>query len=217
MQRILPILIVLSFPLLATAQISKGSFLLGGELYYAESKYKSTYANNAEQNSNGGVFNISFGKAIKENTVFGLILTYSPSWQGTYFDSPDGPLSYNNNSYEIGIFYRKYKSLGKDFFLFGQGEIDYSKSNQSGKDSVGNKPLSGSSSGGNISFMPGISYRISKKVFLELSLPELFFIGYSKYQLTDQLQTTTNDQFSVSTSLNSSPLEELAIGFRLIF
>ena len=70
---LLAILMILSFPCLSHAQFSKGSLLVGGELAY--SSY-STNDNNPVQSSHSGNFNVSIGKSISENTVFGINLTY---------------------------------------------------------------------------------------------------------------------------------------------
>lgn len=212
---LLSLTIFLSFPFWANAQFSKGLVLLGGLLSYAENKYASTGYNNAEQKTSSGNFTISIGKAISENAVFGLNLSYLPVSISNYYGYTTTPLNYKNNGYGIGVFYRLYKSLGKEFYLFGEAGAVYNGSTQSG-DSSGNKVLTGSVNGASVYLMPGVAYKISKKFFLELSIPDLFYAGYSTGNTTVQTQTTKLNQFTISTSLSSNPLNAVGIGFRLI-
>ena len=171
--------------------------------------------------NNDGNFTISAGKAINESTVFGINLSYMPS-STTNYPSLNGDilLKYRNDGYSAGIFYRKYKSLGKEFFLFGEVSALYSWTNISGKDSIGHELISGSTFSISANLYPGIAYRISKHLFLELSIPNLISVRYSKSNTLSQEgnlnQTNKYDQFYISTSLSSSPLSSLGIGFRLI-
>jgi hypothetical protein len=204
---ILTLLTFLFFSGLANAQFNKGNLLLGGTLSYSGSSSSSA---STEYNSHGGFFNVSMGKALNENSIFGINLTYG-------FNKY---ISVNNktNYYSIGIFYRKYKSLGKDFYLSGEADAGYTGSNTYG-DNSGNQYVSGSTNGGFIGFYPAIDYRIAKKFFLEISLPSLFSASYTSTKTTDPSanpQTTTGSQFGITTSLSSNPLSALAVGFRLI-
>jgi hypothetical protein len=213
---ILSIVILISISTAANAQFTKGSVLLGGQLSYAH--YSSEYTNTPEQHSSYGTYTVSIGKAVSENTVAGINLTYSPYSVDNYNNYGVGPLEYKSNYYSIGIFYRKYKTLGKDFFLFGEAGANYSWSTASGKNDSARKVVDGTSNGGNIYVMPGIAYKISKKFFLELTIPSLFYIQYNAVNTNVQSNQPTkqnSDQFSVSTSLSANPFDALAIGFRL--
>ncbi len=201
------------FSLLANAQFNKGNVLLGGQLGYGTTK------NTAEptpfQKTGGGNFTIALGKALNENTVFGINFSYLPGSQSN--DDPNsGYVNYKTYGYAAGVFYRKYKSLGKEFYLFGESGLNYQGSTFSDKDISGNKTLSGSSNGGNIYIMPGIAYRISKKFFLEISVPNLFSASYNNSKTTTSGITTTQDQFSIGANLSSNTLSSLGIGFRLV-
>ena len=57
---------------------------------------------------------------MNENTIAGINLSYLPSSSTNYPNLREYPLKYRNNGYSAGVFYRKYKSLGKEFFLFGE-------------------------------------------------------------------------------------------------
>ncbi len=211
-------LVIFSCSYSANAQLSKGSYLLGGQLSFSSTtnSYPSYYPLQ-DQKSNSGNFEISIGKVIRENAVLGINISYNPySYNYEYYGNIAEPLRYSNNGYSIGIFYRLYKGLGKDFFLFGEAGASYTGSTQSGKDSTGSKVLSGSGSGGSVYVMPGISYKISKKFYLELTIPDIFNVTYNSTKTTASQQTEKIDQFNISTSLNANPLNALGIGFRLI-
>jgi hypothetical protein len=213
---LLTLLMIFSFSLLASAQFSKGSLLVGGELAY--SSY-STNENNTAQNYHAGNFNVSIGRAISENSVFGINLTYSPYSVSNYFQYLYGPIAYQRNGYGIGIFYRKYKALGKAFFLFGEAGAGYTFSNETGKDSLGVVQLSGSGNGGQLNVLPGIAYKVSNKFLVEITIPNIFLVQFNNTH-TDYPNASSgnakNNDFSISTSLNSNPLSDLGIGFRLI-
>jgi hypothetical protein len=227
MTRILLVLIpFIFFSLVASAQFKKNNILLGGQLSYSYNSSSNSqppgYYSSNDQKVNSGNITISLGKALNENTVIGINLSYLPTSIHNYQAYGPAPLEYQNNGYAVGIFYRKYKSLGKEFYLFGQGSASYNWSDPSGKDSTGKKLFSGSSWSAGIDLFPGIAYRISKHFFLELSIPDLFVASYYKsntvnqYGTVNEVLTTKNDQFTISTSLSSNPLNALGIGFRLI-
>jgi hypothetical protein len=211
---ILTLITILFFSGLANAQFNKGSILLGGQLSYNANNFPSS--TQSGQESYGGNFVISAGKALKENTILGINLYYSPEWIGDYNNYGLGGLRYYSASYGIGIFYRVYKPLGKDFYMYGEAGANYVEFYQSGKDTSGNKLISGNMYTGSIYFMPGIAYKISNKVFLELTIPNLFYAGYSSTSTTVQSHLLDrSNQFVISTSLSTNPLNALGIGFRL--
>lgn len=209
------LLIFLFFPK-THAQFSKGSLLVGGQLAYES---YSTNSNGSVQNTHSGNFNVSMGKAISENSLVGINLSYSPFSESNYFQNSVSPLAYKRNFFGIGIFYRKYRTLGKEFFLFGEAGASYTFSNETGTDSLGVTQLTGSGNGGQIYFMPGIAYKVSKKFFVEITIPNIFLVQFNQTHSNYPMAysgNTKNDQFSISTSLNSNPLFSLGIGFRLI-
>ena len=223
-----PIILVLfiSSSLMVNAQFKKNDILLGGQLSYSYSSNELTQPNvvfaNNDQKANYGDITISLGKALNENTVVGLDLSYLPSSVTNYQSYGPTPLKYQDNGYSVGIFFRKYKSLGKEFFLFGQGSASYNWSDQSGTDSTGLKRISGSTWSAGVDIYPGIAYRISKHFFLEITIPDLFVARYYKsnnvnqYGTVNEIQTSKSDQFLISSSLSSNPLNAVGIGFRLI-
>jgi hypothetical protein len=224
---LLTLVLIFSISFIVSAQFKKNDILLGGQLSYSYYSTNQTVTNSPgypqnDQKQNNGNITISAGKALNETTVLGVTLSYLPVSSKSYYSNGVGPLNYRDNGFSAGIFYRKYKTLGKEFYLFGQIAAFYNWSNQTGKDSAGVTILTGSGWGAGINLYPGIAYRISKHFFLELTIPDLFLAQYNKLKSVSQenivssFGTSQSDQFTISSSLSSNPLMGLGIGFRLI-
>jgi len=199
---------------MANAQFNKGGILLGGNISYASSQSDAPSPGNPEPYNKSGNFSISIGKAIKENAVWGLNISYSPSSNNYYYNGGSLPVDQSNNIYSAAIFYRVYKNLGKEFYLFGEAGAGYIGTHQSTIDSYSGIKTSSSGNGGVAYVMPGLSYKVSKKFFLDLSIPNVFYVSYMKNS-AGYPNSYQNSIFIVSTSLSSNPLTALAIGFRL--
>jgi Outer membrane protein beta-barrel domain len=214
MNRIILSLTLVLFIFSASAQFKKGDILLGGDLSYSGSK--STSQNyTGETKYNYGNFDISLGKAIKENAVIGINLGFQPL-TNTY-NTGVGLYTEQTNNYSIGIFYRVYKSLGKDFYIFGEAGGGYIGSTTNTKDETGNEISTGSGNGGHLYFSPGIAYKVSNRFFIELSIPQIFTVQYtSSNTKTGSVTTETDKGFTAGISLNSNPLNNIGVGFRLV-
>ncbi len=218
MNRIFLIPVLLFSSILASAQFKKNDILLGGNLSYSYNSVNYKFLPNGQNDykTNSGNFTVDFGKALNENTIAGLTLSYLPYSNNNYSIDAGIPIKYHDNGYAVGIFYRKYKSLGKDFYFFGQAAALYNWSNESGKDSTGKELLTGSSWSVGMDFIPGIAYKISKHFFLELSLNELFSVRYFKTHTNTPQTKSENDMLNISSSLSTGFLANLGIGMRLI-
>jgi len=211
---LLSLLVILCLSISANAQFSKGNLLLGGTLSYGGNTSTNT---GTEQSNHSGNFNITPGKAISDNSVFGINLGYG--FNNVNYSAGSGQGSSKSNTYSVGVFYRKYKTLGKDFFLFGSAGAGYNGSTWSSADNFGNQTESGNSNGGYLNFYPGIDFRVSKRFLLEFSIPSLFYASYTSTQSTSQNlnpPTTKGSQFGISTSITSNPLYALGVGFVLV-
>lgn len=210
---LLTIVLFFSFSFIASAQFNKGDVLLGGQLSYNTTK--NNFVSIPIQKINSGNFTVSTGLAVSSNSVFGINLSYMPSSQSNN-PSNSGYYDYKNTGYSAGLFYRMYKTLGKEFYLYGEAGFNYIGSRSSTKDITGSENSTGSTNGGNLYIMPGVAYRISKKFFLELSIPNLFTANYNSAKSTASGTTTSQDYFSVGANLSSNTLSNLGIGFRLV-
>lgn len=197
------------------AQVAKGSMLIGGQISYYNSDADFSTTQRNQMNSNA-LFNVSVGKALKKNSVFGLNLSYSPTSVKN---------AYNGNSFEnikadyysLGFFHRQYENLARDFYFFVETGISYNHSKQTNTDTLGASLFESTQSGTQLTLTPGISYRIYKKVHLEILIP---YIVSVQYAVTKQKMPTENikqRQFIVNTSLNSNPLGFFGVAFHFVF
>jgi hypothetical protein len=209
-QRLLLIIVLFVIAASANAQIQKGAIVLGGQLGFSSQSSKST------QNTSKTIgFGISpaFGKAIKENLVIGGDINYSYNK-----NEPGVAVVQKSNSYGLGFFVRKYKELGKGFYLFGQTRLGGSYQKQTTKNNVqpsGNVETKGSFF--QLAIYPGLAYSISKKLQLEAGFNNLGYIQYDHSKQTygptpnDSIKTNS---FSLGSSLSN--FSGLTIGFRVV-
>jgi len=185
------------------AQITKGSILLGGNIGFSDSKEKS----NNDLKLNSVSLSPAVGIAVQQNTIVGLQISYGHS-KNSLATSPQ----YETTIYGLEFFLRKYKSLGKGFYLFGQGGLFYNyygyKQFYTPNESKQEQRYAG------IDLYPGISYALTKRFQLEISLVNLFTLEYTKYKATDA-GVVSNDRNGVDFNINASALSTVNIGFRV--
>ncbi len=220
----LAVLVFISF--CANAQIKKGTLLVGGQIYASKYKrdfYNSSYPTpqpNTYQNDESKYVNvgISIGKAIKENKVIGFNFN-TANFKQTYFYNPTETSVSKRNINEAGIFYRAYKKIGKDIYLFGQAnaDVNFGKIRYNYTTSINNSTVK--ETGASLSFTPGFAYAISKKFHIELTMQNLVAVQYatSRQEFTNPAnQTLKSYGYSINSSLSNGILGYMGIGFRLI-
>jgi hypothetical protein len=202
------------FSLTLSAQIKKGSVLLGGQISAYHSKTHPSVIQ-SEQELNTVNFNISVGKAIKDNAVLGVYGTYAHAKSDNFYN---GNSNYNSklDIYKLGVFYRNYKKLAKDFYFFGELGTGYMGSKQIDNNVQGNNPIRYTSTGAELYLTPGIAYRVFKKLQLELVIPQIAGMQYEVRKTTAQGSVFKQDMFQFNTNLNSSLLNNLGLGFRFV-
>jgi hypothetical protein len=218
MKKTFVLLLLIGTTAAVTAQIKKGAILLGGQLGFNNSSgdYTSNTPPNTPQNqkSRGANFGIAIGSAIKDNVVVGINAGY-----GSYKnENTVGITSFTSttNQYNFGVFYRQYKSLGRNFYFLGEAGIGYNGSKQTDKNTPVVNDVTRKSSGVQLYLSPGVAYQVSKKLQLEILVPNIVSAGYSKNKTTSQVNNSTQDNFYINTNLNGPPLNNLAVGFRFI-
>jgi Outer membrane protein beta-barrel domain len=218
MKKTFVLLLFIATTAAATAQIKKGAVLLGGQLgvYNSSSDYTSNTPPNTPQNqkNKGANFGIAIGTAIKDNVVVGINGGYS-SYKN---ENTVGitTLTSTTDQYNFGVFYRQYKSLSRNFYFLGEAGIGYIGSKQTEKNTSVVNDVTRKNSGVQLYLSPGISYQVSKKLQLEILIPNIVNAGYSKNKITSQVNNSAQDNFYINTNLNGSPLNNLAVGFRFI-
>jgi hypothetical protein len=198
------LLLTATFCLNTHAQIAKGSTLLGGSLNFNYEDFnKTTIVGVSTQ----------FAKAYKDNNFRGLQLSYWHAKQNnTIF-----------NSYFGGIFFRKYIPIVNQFYFFGQAacNVGYSKRNDF---LVIPNPTAtyGTTENYNllISFSPGLSYAINKKLHLEIALSDLANLHFThevaKRTTNNITNTFKSNSIGLSSSTQLNSLSGIQFGFRFL-
>ena len=89
------------------------------------------------------------------------------------------PTENKNNQYVAGVFYRKYKPLAKSFYFFGEADAFYNyMKGISGTFQIGSEGERFTSNIGGLSFAPGFSYSICKRMQMELVMTNLVYVSY---------------------------------------
>lgn len=197
------------------AQIAKGSYLFGGQLGYSTNKYE--YNNGlSSQKNNSGSFSLSIGKATTENNVYGLRLFYNPSTT-KYNNSSSIYLTSTNNGYGIGIYRRNFRKLSKDFYFFTDINASYNQTNTKDVDTASVVIRDNKNYSFSIGLTPGLTYRIYKKLNLELLIPDFASASYSISKSNLPNDNNKSTSFTINSSLRSSAiLNSVGVGFFLI-
>ena len=182
------------------AQITKGSVFMGGSL---------TYDHSSTDIKPALFISPAIGKVISENTVAGLLFNYN---SGTPYSN------YSFDTYGGGFFARRYKPLGKNFYLFGQGQLIYKLLKQISSVDINNIQTTKQSMY-TLGFFPGISYGISRKFYVEATLSNLVVLSYSKINTEYALINGTTNKSSQSNfmfSTYSYSNMPLSLGFHFL-
>jgi hypothetical protein len=206
-RKILLVFVVVLYSVTCTkAQIGRGSTFLGGNLGFSTSE-------NFDRKQTVFLISPSVGITVKENFILGTSLRY-------------GHLKNEHNNvkgkdYGIGIFARKYKPLGKGFYLFGHSELGYtynyqdqvvfiSQSTDTHREKIQSIRLN---------LNPGLSYAISNRLQVELMFSDFISATYSRFKkesLKNQhLIEPKSNSFSVNSNLSINGINSLEIGIRI--
>lgn len=216
MKKILFFFLITLLTVTTNAQINKNAVLLGGDISFGTGKTSSS-STSTDQKSNNGSISLSLGKAIKENQVVGFNVGYFGQRTTNMFTGSDTATT-QINGFEIGFFYRQYKMLAKDFYVFGQANAlyRYSTSTSDYKLNPGNNYKVNQNVAA-VSVTPGLAYKIFKKTFVELSLINLASLSYSNAKNIHKDYTQKSNNVSLTTAFsNNSDLGSVGIGFRFI-
>ncbi|HEY5407336.1 MAG TPA: hypothetical protein VIJ92_09615 [Ginsengibacter sp.] len=200
-------------------QINPGQILLGGSISYNNNN-SNTQASNNYKNENFAT-SIQVGKSIKNNRVEGIIISYSNS-NSHILGFPDSNFS-RVNQINAGVFYRMYKRIFKDFYFFGEADLLYSHiKNDQGYPQNGSNSSTTNSNGGILTFFPGVSYALCKRMQVELLVPNLLSASYYRTSSVNTQETpssVTHEKgynFSIGANLNSNLLYSFGIGFKFL-
>jgi len=193
------------------AQIKQGAIFLGGDIGF--STHKTTSSDNVNNEYQDLVIMPVFGKAVKDNLVVGVDAIIGFSKSDYFADAND----LKRKSFGLAVFARKYKLLGNSgFYLFVQGRLagEYIKT-----DAAYNTPTPDELKEYwfLVSFYPGVSYDVSKRLQLETGFNNLITVNYihGKGKTNGNIPVTyKTNSFYLNSSLNNSSY--LYVGFRLL-
>ncbi|PZR29317.1 MAG: hypothetical protein DI535_02950 [Citrobacter freundii] len=195
----------------AHAQIKKGAVLLGGDLNVRHTKV--SVPDDVIRKETNVNLNASYGKAIRENLIFGG----SVSWLNSSVDDENTVFDYKSNTWGLGAFLRKYQQLGSSgFFVFAQGALSGNYSYGKSRSNTLNESKGTGWSAALIAY-PGISFSLTKKLQIETGLSDFLRLSYG-HGRTDYENPMVADQVSNSLSFSSSieNFSNLYIGFRVL-
>jgi len=197
----------------AIAQIKKGALFLGGQLSFKSSSIKSNDVNTGENVKSFSIMPAA-GKAIRENLVLGADVSYQYSENGLV-----NPKITKSNLYGIGFFVRKYRQLGKGFYLFGQARAGGAYSTKEYTDYFPQQPFGTSLHGYDLQLgvYPGVAYAAGRRFQLEAGFNNVGYVNYSHSRATagsNPAGSHSYDNFSLGSSLSDSG--GFTVGFRVL-
>jgi hypothetical protein len=186
----------------ASAQIKKGSILLGGSLQVYTQKSEPLDTRYTQFGIRPAV-----GKAIKDNLIAGFDLGFTSNATR----NPDSSsIKINEKAYGAGFFLRKYATLGKNFYLFGQGRLGagYYRNKYSPSVYPSNRAEGFTI---DLNFYPGVAYSVTNKIQLEAGLPSFLSLTYDRFK---QHNNYKGSSFNASTSLSNAG--DFSVGVRVL-
>lgn len=191
--------------------MDKGSYLLGGQLSFNKTQNETAPINH-EMNATMGIL---FGKAIKKNTFIGIHDVYS--WRRN--TGPQPGIYERSNDYYLGLFLRKYNSLGNRFFFFYQADAAVLFGNGAlSSDQVHSNVTR--STGGRLASSAGFSFQLYKKLQLEITLNNLVYGSYATFQNTGNppgSHYVTHQTYLATNFNNGEFLNNVGVGFNITF
>ena len=209
MKKTLLSLLILFTITLTQAQIKKGAHFLGGSLgIYTEKTSSDTVADLV---SNNFSFTPAYGRAIKDNLIFGADLMLQTGNYENILNKED------RQSFGAGIFLRKYMELGKKFYLFAEGRFGGYFETSDAVSSYypeGNYDRKGFTIQAGL--YPGVAFAVTNKFHIETGFNNLLYAQYSKTKTdyTGSAHDTETNRFTFGSSL--SGFNGFVVGFRFM-
>jgi hypothetical protein len=203
----------------AVAQFQKGDRLLGVSFGISSGKQEQEGNTNGESKQFSSSFFFNYGFATNDNTVWGGFI--APNYSSI---SSDGLNSNKQTTKGLGasagMFVRKYKNLGKNFYLLGQGDFSVGYTSQKTTYQTPAQPkTTGKQTNITLSISPAISYLYNNKWFFELQFQNLANLGYSYSR--NKIENpgfapiiTSNSNFGLNSSMSLGALQNYGVGIK---
>lgn len=206
------LLTTLAFSL--TAQIKKGSTLLGVDFAFNGSTVKQEGPGYEVKSTNNGFStSLLFGKAVKENLFIGAGISYST----TKYKQGGTDVEQTTNGFGGSLWGRKYFPVIRSLYAFVNGSAYVNTASNKANNNTAAKT---NTLGLGISIYPGISLQLKKSFYLDASLNNIANIYYThtKIEQPDNsggISTQTGNNYGISTSLGNT-VNPLQLGIRWI-
>lgn len=212
---------------LSQAQIKKGSLLFGGSAGYGaykeETAYSQPYSYQAKTKFRNYSVSPSIGKAVKDNLILGLDITFEEQKEkllsvnsGGIGIPVMGRTEFRSYAKGGGIFARQYWGIATNLYVFAQARLGFAVTRQEFDPASGNRSSYLKGWNANASLYPGLSYAISRKVHFESTFFNLLTLQYKKQKNeTDPESGSSNPYtrkgFSVSSSFDNATAFTLGV------
>lgn len=211
-KRILLTIFTVAVAATANAQIKKGALLLGGQFSFSSQKSEGSLSNSYYSSNNSFIVSPAIARAVKENLFVGFDLAYIHAKYQANINAKQ-----LSDGYGAGFFVRRYKALGKGFYLFGQARAGGAYNRQKYTDQVqANNSSVANGFTAQLGIYPGVSYAVSKRMQVEAGFSNLAALRYEHLKQTyaGNGSTYTSNNFSFSSSLSS--FAGPTIGFQVL-
>lgn len=193
------------------AQIAKGSVLLGGNFRVFLSS--TDHGTSTESRQNGFVISPVYGKATRENLVWGV----EAGLGSTTTTNDNTNFKQTGYSLSLGAFVRKYKPVGKSgFYMFVQGKLAATYGKSESRITTNPSTTKEDTKSIGLYVNPGVSFALSKRFHLESGFNNLISLSY--YSVRQKQNTTVEYKTSgVDLSANLSNMSSaFYLGFRIL-
>ena len=191
---------------LASAQISKGSLWLGGNIGFSTGK------NTNGDNSNQSSYSISpsVGTAIKKNTILGVQALFDHN------ESEDPLSEYTRSSSGGAIFIRQYWEVINRCYVFGNFSGSYLVTRQ--KQTYQNYATDSKAWTATLGASPGVAFSATNWLQLEAEFYNLFSASYSSADnhLTSQGTQSSYKSHTTTAGINLENASSFTLGVRFL-
>ncbi|TCZ70988.1 outer membrane protein [Flaviaesturariibacter aridisoli] len=193
------------------AQLNKGRIFLGGSI--TSSSTENTTVNNPNNivtKQSAFVIDPTIGVFAKENLVVGINVGFSKAKT-----EAAGNTQQEQRTIAPGVFLRRYYPLGKSFFFYGHGGLNYI--NQKSETFNGTTPVNEVNGNGfGLTIFPGVAYAIRKNFLLEVSLRNLLTANYVSSEIKNPNNIVTAKTNTFNLGVNGGGGVPLSIGFNIL-
>jgi hypothetical protein len=202
----------------AVAQFQKGDRLLGVSFGVSAGKQEQEGNPNSQSKQFSSNLFFNYGFATNGNTVWGGFI--APNYSSISNGLSPNKQTIKGLGASVGMFLRKYKSLGKNFYLLGQGDFSVGYTSQKTTYQTPVQPkTTGKQTNITLSISPAISYLYNKRWFFELQFQNLANLGYSYSRNKTENpgfapMTTSSSNFGLSSSMGLGALQNYGVGIK---